>query len=587
MAKDIAYKITVDTSEVDEGVEKTTESVEDLGKATKNTSNQMKSGFKAAEQGTKKLGSGLGSLIKSLGVIGIALSVFEFMRDIVSKNQKVMDALNTATTALEIIVLKLFSAVEPLGDVMKAAFEDPQQAVKDLWETIKENLINRALGIVEFWKGIGEVVKAAIDLDWDGVKDAAKDVGQAAIQMATGLDKTQQAAVADGIKNFVNDIKDATTSSLQMADALVQLRKEVELAEVEQRKLMLQYQNEAELQRQIRDDVSKTIEERQAANQRLGEILDEQVQKETELAQKRLDLANLEIQAQGETTELLRQRAEAELELIDLQERINGQRSEQLTNEKALEIELADLKKQLRLEELEAQELEIEEFIQHAEEMNELARKAGEDEIYTEEEIELGKKAIRDKFLADKEKKEREAAAKSIAMAEKERDAKLMAASALANGLGSIVSAIGGQSKASVAIQKTLAIAQIAIDTARSISSAIASATQSAAATGPGAVVATPVFIATQIATVLSAVGQAVAVLNSVPSGGAASIPSVSFSPSSAPAPTFDPVTTNTTDLGNTQQAELAPIQAFVVETQLTNTQNDVSQIEGQAEFGG
>jgi hypothetical protein len=56
---------------------------------------------------------------------------------------------------------------------------------------------------------------------------------------------------------------------------------------------------------------------------------------------------------------------------------------------------------------------------------------------------------------------------------------------------------------------------------------------------------------------------------------------------SASAAPSFDPVTTNTTELGNTQAAELAPIQAFVVETQLTNTQNNIGQIEGQATFGG
>ena len=122
------------------------------------------------------------------------MAAFEFMRDIISKNQKVMDALNAATAVLEIIVLKLFKAVEPLGDVMMDAFENPQQAIKDLWETIKENLINRVLGLVEFWKGVGKVIKAAIDLDWDGVKDAANEVATAAIQTVTGLDEAQQAA---------------------------------------------------------------------------------------------------------------------------------------------------------------------------------------------------------------------------------------------------------------------------------------------------------------------------------------------------------------------------------------------------------
>ena len=172
-------------------------------------------------------------------------------------------------------------------------------------------------------------------------------------------------------------------------------------------------------------------------------------------------------------------------------------------------------------------------------------------------------------------------------MQNKEKDARLNAASGMIAGLGSLVEALGNQSKASVAIQKTLAIAQIAIDTAKSISAGIAGATTSASATGPGAFVATPIFIATTIATILSAVGSAVGILNSVPGGGGgATVPSVSV-PTAAAAPSFNPVTTNTTELGGTEQAELAPIQAFVVETQITGNQENVNQIEGQAEFGG
>lgn len=589
MAKEIAYKVTVDTSEVTDNVEKTTDSVQDLGRAADKTSKEMKSGFKAAEQGGKKLGTSIGTIIKSLGLIGAALAVFEFMRDLLSKNQKVMDALNTATTALEILFYKLFDSLEPIGSAMKAAFSDPKQAVLDLWETIKENLLNRMEGVILQFKALGSVIKSAIDLDWDGVTEGAKDFASATVQVATGLDKAQQAAALDGIKNFAKDVENATRASIAQADALVQLRKEVELAEVEQRKLMLQYQNEAELQRQIRDDISLTVQERQAANVRLGEILDEQIAKETELANKRLDLANAEIAVAGETTELLRQKAEAELELIDLQERVTGQRSEQLTNQIALERELKDLQDEIRLEKLTEQELEIEEFIQHAEHMNELARLAGEEQIYTEEEITSEIAKIREAYLKKKIDAEAEAAKKAKAIAEAETNERIALAFKLANGISSIVTGLAGQSKAAVAIQKTIAIAQIAVDTARSLSSAIASATSAASATGPGAVVATPVFIATQIATVLAAVGQAVAVLNTAGGGGTATVPSVNTASVSAAAqvPNINPVTTNTTELGNTQAAELAPIQAFVVETQLTGTQNDVSQIEGQAEFGG
>jgi hypothetical protein len=53
-----------------------------------------------------------------------------------------------------------------------------------------------------------------------------------------------------------------------------------------------------------------------------------------------------------------------------------------------------------------------------------------------------------------------------------------------------------------------------------------------------------------------------------------------------ASAPSIDSVATNTTDLGNAQGAQLAPIQAFVVETEMTGNQQNISQIENQVTFG-
>lgn len=583
MAKEIAYKVTVDTSEVTDNVEKTTDSVQDLGRAADKTSKEMKSGFKAAEQGGKKLGTSIGTIIKSLGLIGAALAVFEFMRDLLSKNQKVMDALNTATTALEILFYKLFDSLEPIGSAMKAAFSDPKQAVLDLWETIKENLLNRMEGVILQFKALGSVIKSAIDLDWDGVTEGAKDFASATVQVATGLDKAQQAAALDGIKNFAKDVENATRASIAQADALVQLRKEVELAEVEQRKLMLQYQNEAELQRQIRDDISLTIAERQAANDRIKEIQDEQIQRETELAQKRLELANAEIAVAGETIELARQKAEAELELSDIEERITSQRSEQKTNEKALQEELRALQEELRIEQLEGREREIEELQQHYDHLAEIAYLAGEDRFEVEAQRANALNELNKKFYDEDAKNAAEAAKKKADAEKKINAAKLQAAGDVAGALGSIAQSVESQGKAGLVTSKILATAQIAIDTAKAISGAIA---QAQSVPFPGNIAA----IATGVAAVIAGIVSAVNTLKSanVSGGGTPSVPNASSVTAAATAaPSVNPVTTNTTELGNTQAAELAPIQAFVVETQLTGTQNDVSQIEGQAEFGG
>jgi hypothetical protein len=583
--KEVAFKIIVDTEQVFPEIENIKKEIEELRKANEKMAEDIKKGFKAAEQSTKGFGASIGGLLKSLGLIGVAMAVFEFMKDIIMKNQKLMDALSTATTALEIIINKLFQALEPVVDAMIKAFKDPKGFSDSLGESI-DGLITRFRSLGGVVSATGDIINGVLSFDWTRAAIGTSNLSVNWEELKDVVGETWE-SIKEGVVGFVNDISSATQAALDQAAALVALRNEVALADIEQRKLQLTYQNEAELQRQIRDDISKTIEERKAANEELFRILEKQLKEETALAQKKLDLANLEIAANGKRQELLEQRGEAELALSEVLERVNSQESEQKTNQQALEKELFDLQQEIRSATLLGREKELEDLDIYYEALAEKARLAGDTSTDIEGAKNAAIAALKAKFLKEDLDKEKAATKLKIDMANKEKDARLAAASGIATGISSIVSALGNQSKASVAIQKTLAIAQIAIDTARSISSAIAAATASAAATGPGAVVATPVFIATQIATVLAAVGQAIGILNSAPGGGSASVPNVNVSATSAAPPSFNPVTTNTTDLGNTNQAELMPIQAFVVETQVTGSQNNINQIQGQAEFGG
>jgi len=577
-AKEIALKVTVDTSEFSPELQDIKKQIDELKAANDKMANQIKEGFKSAEKASKGFGSGIKDLVKALGVVGVAMAVFSFMKDILSKNQKIMDALSVATTAFEIIINKLFAAVEPLGKVLTDAFENPQQAIKDLWAVIKENLINRALGVVEFWKGVGAAIKAVIDLDFEALKDAGDDIASAMIQTATGLDKVQQAAALDGLKNFVKDVQSATVAAVDQAAALQRLRNEVTLLNAEQRGLQLTYQKEAEVQRQIRDDISLTIEARQEANDRLGKILEDQFNAERFAADKRIELAEAELAINRGSIELQAALIDAKTELADLDERITGQRSEQLVNQKALEKELFDLQQELRVATLDAREKEFEELDIYYEMLQEKARLAGETDVEIIRARDEAIAELTDKFLKEDEDKKKAARAKELAEEKKLADSKVNLATSVGSVLGSIASAIQGENESAIAARKALAVAQIAIDTAVAISGAVQAASKS---TNVYEMIA---GIAAGIAAVIAGVGQATSILNSanVP-GPSAPTPSAS----SIPSPQIQGVTTNTTELGGVEQAELAPIQAFVVETAITGSQGNVNQIESQATFGG
>ena len=85
----------------------------------------------------------------------------------------------------------------------------------------------------------------------------------------------------------------ATKSSEDFANSLVEQRKQVKLLEAELAMLQLQYQQEAEIMRQIRDDESLSIDERIKANYELGKVLAEQLRVERGIAEQSLKLAEM------------------------------------------------------------------------------------------------------------------------------------------------------------------------------------------------------------------------------------------------------------------------------------------------------
>ena len=306
MATKVAIEVDIKTGGATDDIASLREELEKVKETQKELGDQFKAGFEAAEKGAKgaskgmkSFGGSIGGVLKSLGLIAIAMQVFMFLKDLLMKNQKVMDALSTATVAFEIIMNKVMDAVMGLAEPMQAAFSDPKQAVLDLWETIKTNFVSRLEGVILAVEAAGKAIEASFNFDWDAASDAALDFGSALIQVGTGLDAEQQKAFLEGVKDFANEVGKATLAAVAQADALVRLRNEVALLEASQQKIQLGFQREAELQRQARDDIRLTIAERIAANDKLGEILKEQAKTEEERVNKTLLLWQLELKQLG------------------------------------------------------------------------------------------------------------------------------------------------------------------------------------------------------------------------------------------------------------------------------------------------
>jgi hypothetical protein len=577
MATKVAIEVDVKTGDASDEIISLREELEKVKQTQKEMGDQFKAGFEAAEKGAKNagkgvksLGNGIGSLLKSLGIVTVIVAAFNKLKDIFLSNQSVADGFGKVMLTVEIVMRKLIELALPLGEALFDAFNNPKQAISDFVDGIKNRAIAAVRYLAEIAGSAGKIIAGVVTFDWAQVAEGVGELGvkyEEAKEAVTGVVDSFK----DGVKSFVETTKEA----YNQADAITNLRNELIKLEAQQKLVQMTYQKEAEDQRQIRDDVRKTLAERIEANDKLGKILEEQSEAERVIFQKRLDLANAELAINKTSVEAQAAVAQAKGELADLDERINGQKSEQLTNQAALEKELFDIQQELAKVGRSERELELLELEQHYAALAEQARLAGD----TETDIEGAKgealAKLRKKFRDEDLKKEKELRDAKVKLQQSYLDA----TGGVLNSINQLVEASGNQSKEAVALQKTLAIAQIAIDTAKAIVGAIA---QAQSVPYPGNLVA----IATGVAAVVAGIASAVSTLNSanVPGGGSAPPPAA---PQVATAPAIQQATAGTTELGGVEQAQLAPIQAYVVETEVTGNQNNVNQIESQATFGG
>jgi hypothetical protein len=343
-------------------------SVEDFGKQSKKSLDDI---GKEAKK-TNKIFSGIKNLFKGALGLGIVVKAFELLKNTFENNQVVLDAFTTGTEALSIAFNDLFGFLnDNVGTVIgyfKSIFSNPIQSLKNFGNAIKENLIERFESFLDTLGFLASAVKKVLSGDFAGALDDVKLAGKESLDVLTGVNDTFDKSV-DVVTKVTKSIVDYTKSTIDSAKAIVDLNKQAELASVINQGLIEKYDRQAEQQRQIRDDESKTIEERIAANNKLGEILEEQ---------QKLMLDNVDITIKAAQAEYDKnQNQENYISLLEAQNereavlaQIEGFRSEQLINKIGLEKELADLKK-------DADEAELDRLKQIAE-----AKKKEREDIY-------------------------------------------------------------------------------------------------------------------------------------------------------------------------------------------------------------
>jgi hypothetical protein len=588
MAIEKTVVIKADTSQANKGINQVDKNVKKLEKSTKQTG-------KAASK-SAKLFQGLGTAIKATG-IGLIIAGVAKLTMAFSSNTVVSKVLKETFETINLVFGGFVDAIVSAVDQVSKA----NGSFKAL-SSVVSGVVNIALSSLKLtFYGIKLAVQQAM-LAWEKSFFGGKDKDKIE-ELNESIEKTEKAIIKTGksVAGSVKDIGENFTKAIseivdfgtkavdnitkisiknakELAKQLVKLRGESVLAIARNELILKTKQKEAELQRQIRDDIELDLKTRVKANKEIEKILKESQKIQIENANISIKLSKLEVQATGGNIDSKEKLIRAELAYQDVLETTDGFLSEQKTNRASLnqeEIELqntaTEAEKERRLDQLEfeaAQEEtengKIEKLRERLEVENELLLEDLENkkEIYKE-----GTQARVDseqEYLTAKQELEQ----KSLELVKRKNEDKQKTDEASANferklGIDTL-SLLGSLAEEGSSLGKAVAVSQAVISTYQGINKALAETTDftptQSLRFANAAIVGASGFA--NVASILSTSSK-----SSSASAQAPSTPQVS-------APSFNLVQgTGTDQIANSINNQDRPIKAFVVSSDVTNQQ--------------
>ena len=559
--------VTKDTDELGKSIGKASDETKSLDKGLEETGKSGSKGFKAIGTAVK----GFGVALKS-ACIGLVIGLFVTLKEALERNQKVMNTVNIIMSAVSTTFNQVADVlVDVVGWTTKSSerFDGLTKVLKGIMTIgltpLKAAFFGLKLGIQEVqlayekWLGGADPQKMAeLGVSIDKTREELVKIGNAAIDAGKAIGENIGDAIGEiGAigKIAIDGISDISIkSNIELAKATTAAVNSSKLAEVAIQGLIEKYDRQAELQRQIRDDETKTFAERIEANKKLGEILNEQEEEMLALAETRVAAAALELSANKENIELQVAYQQALNDRAGVEAQVAGFRSEQMTNEVSLNKELLETQKEVLNATLDGIALELQELENSYQMQLEMARKAGEDTL-----------AITEKYEKDKAKIVKENSKDVVKFAEMSSEEQLNIASSTA---GSLATILGEETEAG----KAMAIVQATIDTYASAQAAF-KAMSGIPVVGPalGGIAAA------------AAVASGLANVKAIQSaggggGGGGNISAPSTTTTAPPAPQM-----MSGDFDLTGGIAPEPVKAFVVTDEMSNSQNQLANIRRRA----
>jgi hypothetical protein len=338
--ENLNLKITIDT-------EAASENVDNLNNKTKQTT-------KSAKESQGAFAT-LGNAVKSLGIITIIASAFNFFKETLSKNQKVADSVAAVFSTIATITNKLIdifidvtdavgkntNGFDALGKVMSGLLTLAITPLKAAFGGIKLFIQEAQLAWETSFFGGGDIEK--IKQLTKGIEETKTFLTQTADSAVEAGKKVYNnfgaaaASVVDVVSGVVDKASKINVKAIyEQSKATIALQNNAKLAAAELQGLVEKYDRQAEQLRQVRDDEFKSVDDRIAANNKLGGVLDEQEKAMKKLAATKVAAVAAELKENKTSIDLQVALKEAINEQAAIEAQVAGLRSEYLVNQTAL-----------------------------------------------------------------------------------------------------------------------------------------------------------------------------------------------------------------------------------------------------------
>jgi hypothetical protein len=349
------------------------------------------------------ISTGIGALIVLLGTL---ISYF-------TTTQEGMDKVTSVTRPLTAIMERLKGVLQELGQkVFKQiaeAIENPKQALVDLGNIIKDNIIKRFEALALF----GPALKKILSGDLAG---GFKDLGNASIQAVTGVENA-----IDKLADVGRELGNIIDEAYEKGQRLDELQKQIERGEINQIKRSKELELIIKQQKDIVEDSTRSFDERRAAAERALQAQQTLLTTELSLLDKRIEKMKLEQTlndtdraAQKELAELEAKRFEVQAKVteqsIEFKKKIQEFDAAQAAQQEATIKNIEDLQLQTMREGMEKEIAEIElQTERKIEALTGSAEQILEQERLLEEIRQMEIQAVRDRYAQEQAEKDKKA----------------------------------------------------------------------------------------------------------------------------------------------------------------------------------